>query len=209
MAHGTRPLAAELAFGLPKGALGPVALELPDGRHVQFRGQADRVDVAADGTLHVVDYKTGKADDYKDLSEDNPDDRGRRLQLPVYGQAARQSQGTPTQRCRPNTGSSRPGAASNGSGTRSPPTCWSMSAPRWAPIVAGIEAGVFPHHPTASSTTPWVECPFCDPDGMGVTELRRQYERKQADPAMAAFVDLVDPAPRIPLDAEGERLPDA
>ena len=95
MAHGTRPLEAELAFGLPRSTLGAVALELPDGRHVQFRGLADRVDVADDGTLHVVDYKTGKADDYRTLSEDNPDERGRRLQLPVYGQAARQSQGTP------------------------------------------------------------------------------------------------------------------
>ena len=50
---------------------------------------------AADGTLHVVDYKTGKADDYRDLSEDNPDAQGRRLQLPVYGQAARLRPGDP------------------------------------------------------------------------------------------------------------------
>ena len=61
--HGTRPLAAELAFGLPGADLGTVALDLPDGRSVQFRGKADRVDVGADGTLHVLDYKTGKADD--------------------------------------------------------------------------------------------------------------------------------------------------
>ena len=63
MEHGTWPLAAELAFGLPDCELGPVALELPDGRSVEFRGFADRVDVADDGTMHVVDYKTGKADD--------------------------------------------------------------------------------------------------------------------------------------------------
>ncbi len=93
---GISPLAAELAFGFPKdGALGAVALRSPGARSVEFRGLADRIDLAADGTLHVVDYKTGKSDGYKDLSEDNPDARGRRLQLAVYGQAARQSQGTP------------------------------------------------------------------------------------------------------------------
>ena len=76
-------------------------------------------------------------------------------------------------------------------------------------VVAGIEAGVFPAYPTAASTTPWVECAFCDPDNMGVTELRRQYERKQADPALDVFVHLVDPVAEDLTDAEGERLPDA
>ena len=41
-------------------------------------------------------------------------------------------------------------------------------------IVAGIEAGVFASHPTAVSSSPWVECAACDPDGLGVTELRRR-----------------------------------
>ncbi len=88
-AHGTRPVAAELAFGMPGAALGTVALELPDGRSVQFRGKADRLDIAADGTAHVVDYKTGRPNPYADLSEDNPDAHGTKLQLPVYGLAAR------------------------------------------------------------------------------------------------------------------------
>ena len=73
--HGTRPVAAELAFGFPAPTLGMVRLGLADGRSVGFRGMADRVDVADDGTLHVVDYKTGRADGYSGLSEDNPDAR--------------------------------------------------------------------------------------------------------------------------------------
>jgi len=68
--------------------------------------------------------------------------------------------------------------------------------------VAGIEAGVFPNHPTASSTKPWVECPFCDPDGLGVADLRSQFECKRADPAMSAFVDLVAPLAEIDLGVE-------
>jgi hypothetical protein len=75
-------------------------------------------------------------------------------------------------------------------------------------VVRGIEAGVFPHHPTASSTTFRIECPFCDPDGMGVAELRRHFEHKQADPAMATFVHLVHPPEEPVPDGESER-PDA
>ena len=61
-------------------------------------------------------------------------------------------------------------------------------------IVEGIEAGVFPPYPTASSTTPsFLACPYCDPDGLGVVDLRRAWERKRHDPGLAGFVRLVEP----------------
>ena len=65
------------------------------GGELRFRGAADRIDVDDDGTLHVVDYKTGKADDYRGLDEDDPDLGGTLLQLPVYGAAARAHQKAP------------------------------------------------------------------------------------------------------------------
>ena len=37
----------------------PSRSRLPDGRTLRVRGRIDRVDVGADGTIHVVDYKTG------------------------------------------------------------------------------------------------------------------------------------------------------
>lgn len=209
IAHGTRPIEAELAFGFPKDRLGAVALELPDGRQVQFRGKADRVDVADDGTLHVVDYKTGKAASYKDLSEDNPDAQGRRLQLPVYGEAARQSQGAPDATVRAEYWFVSTGGKFERVGYSVTPEVLEHVGATLSAVVAGIEAGVFPHHPTAASTSLWVECPFCDPDGMGVAELRRQYERKRADPAMDVFVNLVDPVLEDPADAVLEGIPDA
>jgi hypothetical protein len=76
-------------------------------------------------------------------------------------------------------------------------------------IVSGIEAGVFPNHPTAISTTPWVECAFCDPDGLGVVELRRQLDRKQSDLGLALFRNLVDPPELVDLDVQPEELPSA
>ena len=62
-----------------------------------------------------------------------------------------------------------------------------------ATMVEGIEAGVFPSHPTSVSTNPWVECEYCDPDGLGVIELRRAWERKRLDPALAPYADLAEP----------------
>lgn len=207
--HGTRPLKAELAFGIPGSDVGPVALALPDGREVKFRGFADRVDVAAGGRLHVVDYKTGKADDYKDLSEDNPDARGQRLQLAVYGVAARQHANDPTAEVRAEYWFVSTRGRFERIGYAVTPEVLDHVGATVGAMVEGIEAGVFPHHPTASSTTPWVECAFCDPDDMGVTELRRQCERKKADPDMDAFVDLADPTAEDPLETESEWLPDA
>jgi hypothetical protein len=60
-------------------------------------------------------------------------------------------------------------------------------------MVAGIENGVFPNYPTATSTTPWVDCPYCDPDALGVIDLHRRIEQKKADPALAIFFDLAEP----------------
>jgi hypothetical protein len=73
-------------------------------------------------------------------------------------------------------------------------------------MVTGIEAGVFPHYPTASSTSPFTECPSCDPDDLGVTDLRRAFEAKSSDPAMAAFLDLAEPLADTPWDIETEQV---
>ena len=48
-------------------------------REVELRGKADRVDLLADGTFRLVDYKLGW-----------PPDRSRALQLPIYGICAEQ-----------------------------------------------------------------------------------------------------------------------
>ena len=60
-------------------------------------------------------------------------------------------------------------------------------------IVDGIESGVFPAHPTAGSTTPFIECHSCDPDGLGVADLRARWDRKRLDPDLALYAELADP----------------
>jgi hypothetical protein len=180
---------------------------LPDGRQLRFRGKADRLDVGDDGTLHVVDYKTGGYSSYRGLDEENPDDRGRRLQLAVYGVAAREHRGTPDADVRAEYWF----VSSKGKFRRiGYPVTDAVLARVCATldtIVRGIEAGVFASHPTETSSSPWIECAPCDPDGLGTTELRRAWERKRSSAALAPYADLAEPLD----DAEAivEELPGA
>jgi RecB family exonuclease len=191
-AFGTRPVAAELAFGMPGAPLGTVALPLPDGRHVRFRGKADRLDVADDGILDVTDYKTGSFRRYLNLSVDDPDAGGTKLQLPVYALAARAHQGVEDAPVH----SAYWFASRRGEFRRIGYVVTSEVLERVGStvgrMVAGIEGGVFPHNPTATSTQPFPDCPYCDPDGLGVTDLHRQIAAKRADPALSLFFDLAE-----------------
>jgi RecB family exonuclease len=59
---------------------GPVTIQTADGpRTISVRGKADRLDLLADGTFRLIDYKLGW-----------PPDRGKALQLPIYALCAEQ-----------------------------------------------------------------------------------------------------------------------
>jgi hypothetical protein len=192
--RGSRPVAAELAFGLPGAALGAVALGLPDGRSVRFRGKADRLDMAGDGALEVIDYKTGGSGRFSGLSEDNPDVRGTKLQLVVYALAGRLYGGAPGAAVRADYWFVSDKEGFKRVGYPVTPEVLDRVSGTVGQIVAGIEQGVFPNYPTATSTSPFVECPYCDPDGLGVVDLRRRLERKRADPALGGFFALAEPS---------------
>jgi hypothetical protein len=187
----TRPVAVEASFGLPESPEGPVCLRLPDGRPVLFRGKIDRIDVAEDGSLHVLDYKTGRDSPYRGLSATDPTMQGQNLQLAVYAVAACVLHDQPDAPVRADYWFT----SARGRFTRigypvTPETLQTVSH-TLALVVAAIEEGVFPAHPSATSTQPWIECPYCDPDGLGVVELRMQFERKLDDPAMRPYAELV------------------
>jgi hypothetical protein len=189
----TSPLAVELAFGFDE-QLDAVEMPLPDGRVLRVRGRADRVDLASDGTLHVVDYKTGKPDSYRGLSEDNPVGAGTRLQLPIYGLAGRLHRGDPDAPVRAEYWF----VTSRGKFTRIgyavTDAVLEEASATIGTIVHGIEAGVFPPHPEeGKSTSIFIACDVCDPDGLGTVDLRQQWERKRHDPAMTAYADLAEP----------------
>jgi hypothetical protein len=82
-AYGIRQLAGEIDLegDLPLG----------DGRSLRVRGRADRIDALADGSLRIVDYKTGRRPE----AVLSPADilKGRHLQMPAYAAMAPQTEG--------------------------------------------------------------------------------------------------------------------
>jgi len=196
-----RPLAAELAFGLPGARVPAVGLGLPDGRQLSFRGRADRVDVADDGTLFVIDYKTGGKGVYGQLGDDNPSLGGRRLQLPVYGIAARLACGAPEARVEAEYWFVSAKGRFERVTLHVTPELLGRVGDTLGVMVNGIESGVFPNHPMAASTSRRVECEYCDPDALGVIELRRQWDRKRQDLTLALYADLAEP-----IEVEGEEI---
>ena len=187
----TRPIAAELAFGFV-GANDAVPLTLSDGRALRFRGQADRVDRSDDGSLHVYDYKTGSAWNYRGLTADDPDHGGVLLQLAVYGAAARAHEHDPGAAVRAEYWFVSDGEDFATEGYDVTADVLDRVGATLGTIVTGIEAGVFASRPSALSTY-FVECAACDPDGLGVIELRRAWERKRFDPALVAYARLAEP----------------
>jgi hypothetical protein len=181
------PIATELPFG--RNGHPPVPYPLPDGRAVPMRGNADRVDLGEDGTIHVTDYKTGKA--YEEFPEDDPSVAGTRLQLAIYGQAARQAQGQPDAKVQADYWFVTPKGRYRLLGYEVSPDVVAAVSESIDHIVRGIEAGVFVHHPEPPGYQFWIPCEFCDPDGLGTTELWRQWVRKLDDPALAGYLELV------------------
>lgn len=182
-------VASELPFGLK--AEEPVKLPLGEGRTVRFRGAADKVDQRRDGTLLVTDIKTGSQRKFKGLSEDDPVGGGEKLQLPVYAMAARAAHGdvdTPVEamywfvrrdRGRiqlPLTDAVR-----------------SAYATTVRLLVESMARGAFPQRAPKDPDFKWVQCPFCNPDGLGHGAVRERWEAKRLAPELMEYTALVEP----------------
>jgi RecB family exonuclease len=185
--HPGTPVRTELRFGTPE----PVRVDLGDGRAVAFRGSVDRVDEDDDGSLTVIDYKTGNVNRYVGLAADDPTLGGRKFQLAVYAQAARHALG-------------RPGApvwaeywfvTTKGKfrqiGYGVDGDVLARVGQALGTVDALIGRGVFPAVPTAELFLPFVECPFCDPDGLGAGDRRREWERKRHAPELDDLRELL------------------
>jgi hypothetical protein len=188
---GLTPEATELPFGFP-GGLPALRIDLGDGRAVRIRGRIDRVDVAADGTVFVTDYKTG-ASTYTTVTADDPLAGSTRLQLPIYGMVLRDRH------------ADAPGIhteywfvthAGRGRriGYRLTDDVVAQLRAALALVVDGIDAGLFPRRPPDKpSYGSHVQCVYCDPDGLGTAQLYRAWEGIRTDPALRAYVRAVEP----------------
>ena len=189
-AHGSRPIATELPFGMPGSPTPPVELPLADGRHLTVRGAIDRVDETHDGTVIVIDYKTGSTRSYTDVSEDDPTPGGTHLQLVLYTLAARRVLGRPDA---PGRGVYWFVTAKGGFTTIGYPVTPEIEAAALATvgdIVDGIAGGHFPAHPAVPKFRPWVDCAFCEPDGLGLNHQYADWRRLALHPDLVGYVEL-------------------
>ena len=185
--HDARVVASELPFGM-RGT-DPVIVDLPDDGSVAFRGSADKVDQARDGTILVTDIKTGSSRTFKVLKDD-PVAAGEKLQLPVYAMAARAAHGE----------SDSPVRAlywfvhrhKERVEVELTPELDETYATTVGRLVSGISRGAFPPRPPEAPDFLWVQCAYCNPDGLGHGEVRRAWERKRLSPELAQFTALVD-----------------
>jgi RecB family exonuclease len=184
--QGFRPLSTEHPFtDLP--------VTLPSGRVLLVGGKVDRIDRRPDGSLAVLDYKTGKADTYGGLSAQAPHGKGRLLQLYLYGlaaEAAFPTDGPVFSAYWFNTGR---GSFKQVGYDVDDQVAAAVSAAIEV-IVEGVAAGVFPAHPAEpSSRASYVECWYCTPDGLSVADRHRDWVRKRLDPLLASYVRLAEP----------------
>lgn len=195
---GVTAAASELAFGMPDDDLEAVAVTLPSGRTVRFRGRADRVDQGGGNALLVTDYKTGKADPYKDLDEGSqnwdPVLRGTRLQLPVYGLAARDHIDDPDTPVRTQYWFVTSDQQFKAYGYELDDEVMDKFRAVVDTIADGIEGGVFCDRPQPDRTEgPFSQyCDYCNADRLGTQDRRRAWDDMQGQVELAEYGYLAE-----------------
>ncbi len=190
---------SEMPFGMTGQP--PIAVPLPDGRSVLMRGSADKVDVGADGTIHVTDVKTGSRRTFREITQADPFVGGSKLQLPVYAYAARDrgvrrgwgNAGSPVQATywfvRPHRTDPRNQGRISITLT---PEVERQYADVLDTLTRSIGAGLFPLRAPDQPDFAWVQCDYCNPDGVGHGDERERWERKRHDSALRELVGLVE-----------------
>lgn len=191
-----RPDQVEMAIGFAAepGAepAPPARIQLPDGRTLELRGYADRIDLRPDGSPLVLDYKTGSAYTASHFARD-PVVGGTRLQLGVYAEAARQRYGA-----------TRAGAwywfTSERGRFKTIGYEWDdAKRQRFTEavlaIVTGIESGVFPPNP--GDFNEWFgtfdNCRYCDFDRVCSRDRGREFHRAARSGRIDGFLSLALP----------------
>jgi ATP-dependent helicase/nuclease subunit B len=201
----TVPEAVELSFGLDGAP--PVEVPVAERRAIRLRGRIDRVDRTGDGGLVVTDYKTGRPDPYRKLTEDDPLGEHTRLQLPLYALAARQVLGEPDAPVQALYWFTS--AAGDFEECGYDVTSEVMATVQRALRTAldGMSTGLFPPRPEPPVWRLQVACHYCDPDGLGTAERYRRWKRVRAHEDLRDYLRLVEPEVAAALDqarADGE-----
>jgi ATP-dependent helicase/nuclease subunit B len=195
------PIAVEAAFG--RKGVDPLVVELPTQGQVPFAGYIDRIDATETGALVVVDYKTGSGSYGYDKipRHTNPDptadlvDRGRKLQLLLYGLAARQLQGLPDAEVHSWFWFVEQGDLHRGGAVD--PYQENRLKSVLDVVVGGIRGGIFPANPgkesLRSNQRNWENCSYCAFDLVCPTTRVEQWDQQRNDSAVKPYAELVSP----------------
>ncbi len=200
-AEGMAPLHTEYRFGF---GLPQVTLTLPGGDELQFRGYIDRVDASADKLRAVVmDYKTGSTYQYQKMKDD-PLVAGKKLQLPVYALAVRETL-LPNATLRAEYWF----VSAAGATVHYPVDLTAVEEDfkkTVQTIAEGVRGGVFPAVPGPSGLNGENEnCRFCDFKRVCPSNRQALWERKQGSPEAAVYARLGAGTP----DEDGDGEEDA
>ncbi|NUU18472.1 PD-(D/E)XK nuclease family protein [Cellulomonas humilata] len=185
---GARVVASEMPFGADDVPALGVAVT---GGTVLLRGSADKVDIGSDGTIYVTDLKTGSRRSFKEITQDDPLAGATKFQLPVYALAAREQFGATTSAVKAGYWFVRkdPGRID----IDLTPEVEESLAHGVDVIVRSIAAGRFPLRAPDAPDFAWVQCPYCNPDGIGHGANRERWERKRHDVDLRELVELIEP----------------
>ncbi|HWM20807.1 MAG TPA: PD-(D/E)XK nuclease family protein [Ilumatobacteraceae bacterium] len=165
------------------GDAGDITIALPSGRALAVKGSIDRVDIAADGTLFVTDYKTGSYRNFTEISDGDPTASGTRLQLPSYAAAALAVAERPDAVVRAEYSFFKTGKYRR-IGYTFTPEVWAEVG-RWLDhVVDGIESGLYPPTPERPTWRSFAPCAYCEPDRLGTAERWNEWDRKRLDPRL-------------------------
>ena len=193
--HAT-PVAVELGFG--RGDEAPIVIRAA-GRDVAFRGQMDRVDLEPDGSVVVIDYKSGSSEAYRDIERDALG-RGRHLQLPIYAKAARER--FAARPCDPGPAKARLRAEYRFVSSEASFGVVQVELTRTLDaalsevlgiLVSTIDAGCFPPNPGPLERFGHANCAWCDFDDLCPNDRGDLWREARQDPALDAYVHLVEP----------------
>ena len=191
--HGVSPHAVENAFGFSRNEnqtpLESVEWSSAKTGTLRFRGFIDRIDLSPSGdTALVLDYKTGGTSSYANMNKD-PVQRGKLLQLPVYGLAARQLLGDGV-----NIKVAYWFVTEKGNFKTRPPTPKTLEEMLDAfsavvgTITDGIGAGLFPANPGKGGGN----CRYCEFKNLCPTRRELHWQRKCNDPRLSPYVAIAD-----------------
>jgi RecB family exonuclease len=184
------PIALEQTFGLDEDLDDALRVELSNGTTLSLHGAVDRVDRHEDGTLSLIDWKTGGTKKYDEMAKsEDLVDRGRRLQLPLYA-AAIQAKYDVTTDVEAYYVFVEHNAHTVGGRVDDAQRARLQQA--LDALTGGINDGLFPVMPGEFGYFGWDNCGFCAYARVCPSERGIQSERAVQHPDLAAYVALTE-----------------